>query len=495
MATIHLQYSQSVVDQHYATALAYSPVTGTLGGVVDNVLILEAEIAAGFALAPSYRFDAAALTLIWPDGLVRTYTGLVHDTPVGQQGSFTASAATFVNQAGLTVAGTGTLRYDYVSVDGQLLLTPSSKGMTLTSHKVGTQVQAGTALYDTLSGNSWIQADGAISVHDGQLSGRLSGLTVGAERYALSGMVKGDFVVSGDAAAIAAQQGYASVSGTLSSYDERYDDGSFALMENLSMAIGSGDQLDESLLSDPTRLPGNDTLTIDLPATLYRDFVVASGAGADHVSVNGGGGRLHVDAGDGNDVIALLGGGQQVDGGAGTDTVVLAAARSAYSLTREGGTLRLTDQTGAVSQLTNVERVAFADTTVSFDVTGTGGQAYRLYQAAFNRAPDEAGLGYHIRALDTLGLSLTRVAQDFINSPEFARTYGALSNHDFVVQLYANVLHRAPDAEGLKYHVNLLDTGTISRARDLVDFSESTENQAALVDIIAKGFEYTPYTG
>ena len=84
-------------------------------------------------------------------------------------------------------------------------------------------------------------------------------------------------------------------------------------------------------------------------------------------------------------------------------------------------------------------------------------------------------------AMDAAGFSLTQVAQGFIDSPEFAATYGSLSNSDFVTQLYANVLHRAPDAEGLKFHVDLLNAGTVSRAQDLAGFSGSPETQAALI--------------
>jgi hypothetical protein len=45
-----------------------------------------------------------------------------------------------------------------------------------------------------------------------------------------------------------------------------------------------------------------------------------------------------------------------------------------------------------------LERRAPASATraVALDVDGAAGQAYRLYQAAFDRAPDKNGLGYWI---------------------------------------------------------------------------------------------------
>ena len=55
-----------------------------------------------------------------------------------------------------------------------------------------------------------------------------------------------------------------------------------------------------------------------------------------------------------------------------------------------------------------------------------------------------------MNALDQ-GLNISQVAQNFINSPEFSATYGSLNDTQFVTQLYANVLHRAPDDGGLAY--------------------------------------------
>ncbi len=140
--------------------------------------------------------------------------------------------------------------------------------------------------------------------------------------------------------------------------------------------------------------------------------------------------------------------------------------------------------------LTGIERLQFADGYMAMDTSGNGGQAYRLYQAAFDRTPDAGGLGFQMRELDT-GRALAQVAQNFINSPEFNARYGQLDNAAFVAQLYANVLDRAPDASGLAFHVGNLATGANTRANVLVGFSESPENQAALIGVIQAGMFYT----
>jgi hypothetical protein len=57
--------------------------------------------------------------------------------------------------------------------------------------------------------------------------------------------------------------------------------------------------------------------------------------------------------------------------------------------------------------------------------------------------------------------------------------------------LYANVLHREPDASGYDFWLHALQVA----ARDdvLVHFSESAENQAQVIGAIAHGIEFTPW--
>lgn len=199
-----------------------------------------------------------------------------------------------------------------------------------------------------------------------------------------------------------------------------------------------------------------------------------------------------------NDVFVASKAALSIDGKAGLDTLIASGPQANYTISSfvaAGITSYVvTDRTGVdgINTLTSVERIQFTDTNVALDINGTGGQVYRLYQAAFNRAPDVAGLGFQMSAIDKSGLTLNQIAQNFITSPEFVRTYGSLSNTAFVTQLYANVLHRVPEAEGLKFHTDLLNANAVSRATDLVGFSESAENQAALIGVIGNGFAFTP---
>ncbi len=75
------------------------------------------------------------------------------------------------------------------------------------------------------------------------------------------------------------------------------------------------------------------------------------------------------------------------------------------------------------------------------------------------------------------GANLSAVAAGFLGSPEFTARFGGstTSNSQFVTLLYANVLHRQPDAGGMNTWLNYLSSGH-SRAETVIGFSESSEN-------------------
>ena len=193
----------------------------------------------------------------------------------------------------------------------------------------------------------------------------------------------------------------------------------------------------------------------------------------------------------GNDTVTGGAGNDTVDGGAGVDIAMFSDVRANYTVAAFQGGFTVTHNTlvGEGSDtLVNVERLQFADAKVAIDIEGNGGQAYRLYRAAFDRVPDLPGLGYQMNELDTR-LTLTQVAANFIISPEFQATYGALNDTEFVTLLYQNALNRDPEPEGLAYHVNRLANGA-TRADILVGFSEAPENKANVIGEIQNGMVY-----
>jgi hypothetical protein len=150
----------------------------------------------------------------------------------------------------------------------------------------------------------------------------------------------------------------------------------------------------------------------------------------------------------------------------------------------------------ARAMLGSLERIHFDDGMVALDVFKgqTGGQVYRMYQAAFDRKPDSAGLGYWISQMDK-GESLLGMASQFKNSAEFINLYGNnLNDSAYVNQLYHNVLHRTADKAGLDYWLGAINAGA-TRESVLVEFSESNENVAQLTGTLANGFSYVPWVG
>lgn len=175
-----------------------------------------------------------------------------------------------------------------------------------------------------------------------------------------------------------------------------------------------------------------------------------------------------------------------VDGGAGHDRLELGAIglRGSDVAVQADGTLLL-HAGGETAVLRDVEEVRFADGRMVFDLHDPAAEVMRLYGAALGRSPDQTGLNHFIDALDG-GQSLTGIATGFLNSPEFAARYGSLDDSGFVARLYANVLGRAPDADGLAFHTGNLAHG-MSRENLLVAFSESPENIARTAPTVQAG--------
>ena len=158
-------------------------------------------------------------------------------------------------------------------------------------------------------------------------------------------------------------------------------------------------------------------------------------------------------------------------------------------MTRTANGLTVSGGVDGTDTLVNVERLKFADIALAFDLNGNAGQTYRLYQAAFDRTPDTPGLSDWIRGMDA-GMSLKTVASGFIGSAEFQGLYGANpTNTQFIDLLYANVLNRAPDQAGYDYWSEQMNAG-MTRELVLIGFSESAENQAALLPVIQGGIGY-----
>ena len=197
----------------------------------------------------------------------------------------------------------------------------------------------------------------------------------------------------------------------------------------------------------------------------------------------------------GNDTIFADGGSDTIAGGIGLDTIKYTLARENYTLADVGNSNQTVVEVinGTTDTINTVERLSFSDVNVDLDIAAKPGEAYRIYKAAFDRAPDLVGLGFWINALDN-GHSALEMASGFTNSAEFISLYGANnSNDDYLNLLYNNVLDRDGDPGGHAFWLGHLDAGSVTREQLLIDFSESRENKANVIDLIANGIDYVPY--
>lgn len=198
--------------------------------------------------------------------------------------------------------------------------------------------------------------------------------------------------------------------------------------------------------------------------------------------------------GNGNDAYIGKLDGARIDGGAGQDTVFYTDVPLRHTVKGAGNGSFTISGLGKSDTLVGIERILFSESAdgIALDINGIGGQAYRLYQAAFNRTPDKGGVGFWMSAMEK-GFTLKQVAEQFISSAEFKSLYGDKpSDAEFVNLLYQNVLHRAGEAGGVNFWLGVLANG-LDRAEVLASFSESPENQSNTLVVIGDGFVYTPY--
>ena len=196
----------------------------------------------------------------------------------------------------------------------------------------------------------------------------------------------------------------------------------------------------------------------------------------------------------GNDTIFADGGSDTINGGTGLDTIKYTLSQANYTLAL--GESRSTLQeisTGTNDSLSAVERIVFSDKAVALDIGNgeIGGSSYRIYKAAFNRTPDEGGLGYWIGQMD-LGMDLVDVSARFIDSDEFRAAYGTNpSNGEFLTKVYNNVLGRDPDSGGYDWWVDqLANNPEKTWDKVMADFSEGTENVENTDSLISNGISY-----
>ncbi|MFD2366202.1 DUF4214 domain-containing protein [Pseudoduganella sp. GCM10020061] len=232
----------------------------------------------------------------------------------------------------------------------------------------------------------------------------------------------------------------------------------------------------------------NGTVTLSGISSIqfYNDFSTASLSGT---SVAG---DIVFAGGKGSDVVFSGAGNDMINGGDSIDTVAYAGNRAGYTVTRGETGLLVAGAEGS-DTLTNVERLMFADRSIAFDLDGAAGRAYRMYQAVFDRDPDLGGMGFWLKMLDN-GVSLTAVAQGFVDSAEFDALYGAsATSTQIVTRLYTHVFNSAADTAGIAFWAGELDAGRMTLGSLVQGLAESQGNTVDLVGVTQNGVDFVPY--
>lgn len=92
-------------------------------------------------------------------------------------------------------------------------------------------------------------------------------------------------------------------------------------------------------------------------------------------------------------------------------------------------------------------------------------QVQQLYIAYFGRPADTVGQAYWATQIDAANGSIASVISGFAASAESVALFGNSTSAQKVTAIYQNAFGRAPEAAGLAYWVAQLDAGTVSQAQ------------------------------
>ena len=114
----------------------------------------------------------------------------------------------------------------------------------------------------------------------------------------------------------------------------------------------------------------------------------------------------------------------------------------------------------------------------------------RVYLATLDRLPDAGGLAFWTNALESGAATTRQLEAAFIGSAEFGARYGATTNAAFVDLLYQNVFDRGADAAVLAFWTGGLDAGRTTRAEVVRGLAFSDEMTAKVLPNVSDGIAF-----
>ena len=227
---------------------------------------------------------------------------------------------------------------------------------------------------------------------------------------------------------------------------------------------------------------GDDVITVKGDQNTYIDGgdgndTIVTGNGNN--TVVAGAGNNNVTTGSGNDTVILSGTAHTdlVNTGAGYDVVQLDGSAEDYTFT-VGNNYNVTLTGAQTAAISNAEFLSFVDTdgtvsSIALAQNAAEAAALRLYEGILGRDADATGAQQWTTQVNE-GVSLSTIAQSFVNSAEFTD----VDNTAFINTLYTELLGRADgvgeDTAGLQGWLSVLANGG-SKADVVASIASSQE--------------------
>ncbi len=255
-------------------------------------------------------------------------------------------------------------------------------------------------------------------------------------------------------------------------------------------AAGAGDELVALDIGSAT-----DKVIASVSFTLGNFVEILELAGSDALAGAGNALDNRLVGNSGNNNLTGGAGNDEIDGGAGADTAMFSGAKSAYSVLATGSNpskFTVSSATEGTDTLTSIERLAFADVKLAFDVSANGaaaGNAALLLAALAGKGilSNKPLVGAVIGLLDA-GQSLEQIA---------ALGLGALlgpsaTNVQIATLLFTHVVGAAPDASTAAAVAALMDSGAYTQSAFTAAVAQLDLNKASinLTGLAQTGIEY-----
>lgn len=214
---------------------------------------------------------------------------------------------------------------------------------------------------------------------------------------------------------------------------------------------------------------------------------------ANNDNLTGGTGIDSLNGLAGNDQLYGLAGNDRLLGGAGIDTALYAGTKNNYSITRKGSEFTLSSMSEGTDTLRDIERLAFSDVKVAFDMDGSAGTAAMMMGALLGKSSlqNKALVGTVLGLTDS-GQTLAGLSQMVVSNGIVSSLAGGTGNDSFVRLMLRNVIGSDSNAELVSSLTGLLDNGTFTQASLLTAAAGLDLNKAQidLVGLSQTGLEF-----